>query len=172
MYGIMIIQAIGQGCIFALLKNQWWYVAPVGLVNGGYNVKGVETATVLHILDIFFNAAATAFVISTPWKTRIWRNYLLTAWLLLTTVYNTVIIFLPGSAFGSLDLFNSYPDGKEYLTKLFILIYGISLILIIFEEMFVKKFVRNFERKRKTERLNFRRKSSIIRNESRKVEDS
>ena len=139
MYGQFLIGGIGLLVSFQVLKVQSFYqdFTPI-LVDNYYKTSGYANSTIFLIINIFYMFSIFSYVYSSPFKQRIWKNYPLIVWMCINFSYNTIIIFYPDIAMGAMNLI-IFPF--DFRVKVFLISFGFGIIMILYEEIFVKIFV-------------------------------
>lgn len=154
-YGQMFITSIGLLTTFLTIKNEPWNVEPKRK-DAEYLVEGFTNTAIFLNINIFFVFSIGSYFISHPFKERIYNNYLLIGWLMIGLVYNCVLVFNKDVQMGAMGL---YELEKEFKGILFIIIIGFSLAMLLYEETFVKRFVRKIEMKNEKE---IKKRNSMI----------
>jgi len=159
-YGQLCIGGIGLVVSYLVLQKQQFYQTFLltnspKLVDDYYNTKGPENTTLFLVMNIYFLMSIFAFVYSSPFKRRIWFNYPLSSWILISLIYNTIIIFLPGYAIGAMNILTDMDNG--FYTIIFFLAYGFGLLMILYEELFMKILISSIWDK-------YQREQQMIRN--------
>lgn len=142
-YGQMFITSVGLLTTFLTIKNEPWNVEPKRKEDE-YLAEGFTNTAIFLTINIFFVFSIASYFISHPFKERLYKNYLLTGWLILCLIYNCVLVFNKDLQMSAMDL---YELDNEYKGYLFIIIIGFSFAMVLYEETFVKRFVRKFETK-------------------------
>ena len=142
-YGQMFITSVGLLTTFLTIKNEPWNVEPKRN-DGEYLVEGFTNTAIFLNINIFYVFSVGAFFLSHPFKERIYKNYFLIGWLTICLIYNCVLVF---NKDGQMSAMSLYELEKEYKGILFIIIISFSLAMILYEETFVKRFVRKIESK-------------------------
>jgi len=146
-YGIMFLGGLGEGLSYVMLRNQDWFDEPAELIDGNYRMEGPSNSTVFYAMNVFYITSLVTFVISIPFKQRLYRNYCLSAWLFMCFIYNSLLIFypteiqIPGLYLVDLE------DG--FKGKLYVLLLGFSALMFIYEELLCKKIIRAMERRKR-----------------------
>jgi hypothetical protein len=87
-------------------------------------------------VHVMFIISCFTFVITKPFKKRIYHNIPLFIFLLLSLIYNTMIIFDRTYMIESLDFVEL---SKSFNLQIFLIVYGFGFLGIIFEE--VSKYI-------------------------------
>ena len=145
-YGIMLIGALGEAFAYIMLRNEEWFDEPAVLIDGNYRMSGPSNTTIFYTMNLFYISSMVAFVITVPFKERLYKNYLLTVWLGVCFIYNSLLVFWPEMQIESLWLVQLEEGFKG---KLYALLIGMAAGMIVYEEFVCKKIVRKFESKRR-----------------------
>ena len=135
-YGQLVIGGIGLLVTYSVLKSESFYQTYIPqLVDNYYKTVSTENTSLFLVINILFIFSIVSFVFSSPFKLRIWRNYPMFTWIIINIIYNTLIIFLPSISLGGMNL-TPIPD--YFKLKIFLISYGFGLLMIIYEDLFVK----------------------------------
>ena len=130
---------------YIIMRNEDWFDEPLTLIDGNYRMTGPSNTTILFCLNIFYIFAMVTVIISKPFKQRLYRNYVLSIWLCIGFVYNSLLIFYPEIQIPTLYVVNLE---EHFKGKLYALLLGFSALMLLYEELFVKKVMRKIERRK------------------------
>ena len=152
-YGMMLFGALGEAIAYIMMRNQDWFNEPSTLIDGNYRMEGPSNTTVFYSMNIFYITSLAIFIISVPFKQRLYKNYFLAVWLILCFIYNSLLIFYPKEIeIPALYLFELEDSFKG---KLYVLLLGFSAVMLIWEEILCKKIIRGFERRKRERESKF-----------------
>jgi len=145
-YGVMLIGALGEAFAYIMLRNEEWFDEPAVLINDTYRMSGPSNTTIFYAMNLFYNSSIVAFVITLPFKERLYKNYLLSVWLGISFIYNSLLVFWPEMQIEGMWLVQLEEGFKG---KLYALLIGMAIGMIVYEEIVCKKIIRKFESKRR-----------------------
>jgi cation-transporting ATPase 13A2 len=136
-YAQNILNGIALIIIYVNLTKESFYIFNANLdENGSFKKKGFENSAITMAVHVMFIISCFTFVITKPFKKRIYHNIPLFIFLLLSLIYNTMIIFDRTYMIESLDFVEL---SKSFNLQIFLIVYGFGFLGIIFEE--VSKYI-------------------------------
>lgn len=136
-YGQNIISALCLITVYLNMQAQGFYKQDLSLDNGNLKRKGIDNTAIIMSVHVLFMISNYAFMITSPFKKRIYRNYPLFIYILIILIYNTILLFKRDLQLSGLD-YVEFPS--TFNINLFLINYGFGLAMIIYEEI-IKKIV-------------------------------
>ncbi|KAL4456644.1 hypothetical protein ABPG74_000751 [Tetrahymena malaccensis] len=144
-YSQILIYSISLiiGCI--VLKAQPWHTPTYTLeeFQGVYifRKEGALNSIVFLMINLFYMSSGFSYFISNPFKFKIYRNYLLSIYLLAYTIYGIIVIARPEHQIPDFLIYQQLFDKHSFMGYILLITLIACSSAIIIEDFIIKKYI-------------------------------